>query len=124
MTLTFKHDLDIINIHHHTKSEPPKSNGSRDINFYLVIFGPMNYFLVTDRRTDGQTDRRKATHKSPPCMSTGGLKKEPSFFSNFSTLGGKSPGKRKREKVQIRSYIHAITAVGCKKGPKAVSPIV
>ncbi len=35
-----------------------------------VIFGPMNYFLVTDRQTDG----RKATHKSPPCMSTGGLK--------------------------------------------------
>ncbi len=46
-------------------------NGSRDINFYLVISGPMHYFLVTDR----QTDRRKAMHKSPPCMSTGGLKK-------------------------------------------------
>ncbi len=33
----------------------------------------------TDRRTDGQTDRRtdgqKATPKSPPCISTGGLKK-------------------------------------------------
>ncbi len=74
MTLTFTQALDIINIHHHTKFEPPKSNGSRDINFYLVIFGPMNYFLVTDRQTDRRTDRRKATHKSPPCISTGGLK--------------------------------------------------
>ncbi len=54
--MTFTHDLDIIDIHHHTKFEPAKANGSRDINFYLVIFGPMNYFLVTDRRTDGQTD--------------------------------------------------------------------
>ena len=58
--------------------EPPKSNSSRDFNFYLVIFGPMNYYLVTDRRTDGRTDRwtdrRKVTHKSPQCMSTGGLK--------------------------------------------------
>ncbi len=62
----------VIRYHHHTKFGPPKSNGSRDINFYLVMFGPMNYFLVTDR----QTDRRKATHKSPPCMSTGGLKNE------------------------------------------------
>ncbi len=70
LTLTFIHNLDIINIHHHTKFETPKSNGLRDINFYLVIFGPMNYFLVTDR----QMDRRKAIHKSPPCMSTGGLK--------------------------------------------------
>ncbi len=56
MTLTFTHDLDIINIHHHTKLESPKPNGSRHINFYLVIFGPMNYFLVTDRQTDGQTE--------------------------------------------------------------------
>ncbi len=34
----------------------PKSNGLRDINFYLVIFGPINYFLVTDRQTDGRMD--------------------------------------------------------------------
>ncbi len=46
MTLTFTNDLDIINIHHHTKFEPPKSNSSRDIKFYLMIFGPI-YFLVT-----------------------------------------------------------------------------
>ncbi len=62
--------LTLTNIHHHTKFEPPKSNGSRDINFYLVIFDPMNYFLVTDRRTDGQTDgwtdgrRRIRTHRA------------------------------------------------------------
>ncbi len=42
----------------------PKSNVSRDINFYLVIFGPvifgpMNYFLVTDRQTDRRTDGRR-----------------------------------------------------------------
>ncbi len=69
LTLTYEiFDLDHVDL--------PKSNGSRDINFYLVIFGPMNYFLVTDRRTDGHTDGRKATHKSPPCISTGGLKNE------------------------------------------------
>ena len=53
MTLIFTHDLNIINIHHHTKFEPPESNGSRDINSYLVIFDPMNYFLVTDGQTEG-----------------------------------------------------------------------
>ncbi len=73
MTLTFTQDLDIINIHQHTKFEPPKSNGSRDINFYLVTFGPMNYFLVTVRQTDRRTDRRKAMHKSPPVLMHGGL---------------------------------------------------
>ena len=26
------------------------------INFFLVISGPMNYFLLTDRQTDGQTE--------------------------------------------------------------------
>ena len=69
MTLNFTHDLDIINVHHHTKFEQPKSNGSTDMNFDLVSFYLMNYFLVTDR----QTDRQKETHKSPTCMSTGGL---------------------------------------------------
>ena len=47
--------------------------------FYIVVkfqtprfntFWDMNFFLVTD----GQTDRRKVMHMSPPCMSTGGLK--------------------------------------------------
>ncbi len=42
-------------------------------------FGDINFLLVksvqTDRRTtDRQTDRRKAIHMSPPCISTGGLK--------------------------------------------------
>ncbi len=68
--LTFTHDLDIINVHHRTKYDHPTSSGSKDIYFYLVIFCPRNYFLVTD----GQTDEWKATHKSPSCMSTGGLK--------------------------------------------------
>ncbi len=53
------------------KSQGCRPNGSRDMNFFLVF----DFFLVTfgpvqDRRTDGQ----KATPKSPPCTSTGGLK--------------------------------------------------
>ncbi len=37
----------------------------------------MNYYLVTfGIETDRQTDRRKATHKSRPCISTGGLNKK------------------------------------------------
>ncbi len=31
-------------------------------------------FLSSDRQTDRQTDRWEAMHKSPPCISTGGLK--------------------------------------------------
>ncbi len=48
--------------------------------FFLVTFFLVTFFLVTfvlvnlHRRTDGQTDRQKATPKSPPCMGTGGLK--------------------------------------------------
>ncbi len=47
----------------------------------------MNYFLVTDGQTDRQTDRqtqtdrRKAMHKSPPCMSTDGLKNKITIIS-------------------------------------------
>ena len=43
-TLSFANVTSII-----LDMKPPKSNGSKDINFYLVIFGPMNYFLVPDR---------------------------------------------------------------------------
>ncbi len=39
-------------------------------NFGLVTFGPVNYGPVTD----GQTDRQKVMHMSPPCLRTGGLK--------------------------------------------------
>ena len=46
--MTFKNDLDIINVHHHTKFEQPKLNSSRDMNFYI-----MNHFLVTDGQTEG-----------------------------------------------------------------------
>ncbi len=40
-----------------TKSDAyhPRPNGSRDNYFYVVIFCPMNYFLVTDRQTEGDT---------------------------------------------------------------------
>ncbi len=60
VTLTFTHELDIINVHHHTKFEHPRSNGSTVMNFYLVNFYLVNYFLVqTDKHTDRQTDRRR-----------------------------------------------------------------
>ena len=65
MTFIFTRDLDIIYFHHHTKFGGPKLNAFRDMNFFLVNFGQ-----VTDRRTDRQT----VMHKSPPCISTGGLK--------------------------------------------------
>ncbi len=52
LTLTFMHDLDIVKVHHYTKFGHTRSNGSVDINFYLVIVGPMNYFLVTVRQTE------------------------------------------------------------------------
>ncbi len=67
----------------------PTSNSSVVMNFFLVIFFLVNYYLgiVTDR----QTDRRKAMHKSPPCISTGGLK-------NFKrTIGPKTKPKPPRE---------------------------
>ena len=62
---------DINNVHHHTKFEQPKSNGSRDMNFYLRLF---IWWIIFYSQTDDQTDRQKAMHKSPLCMSTGGLK--------------------------------------------------
>ena len=37
MTLTFMCDLDIINVHHHTEFDHPRSNGFRDTSFGLVI---------------------------------------------------------------------------------------
>ncbi len=41
----------------------PNPKGSKDMNFFLVNFFLVNYYLVTfgivtDRRTDGQTDRQ------------------------------------------------------------------
>ncbi len=84
MTLTFKVNFGVIHVHVLTKFHDPKLNGCWDMIFFLVIFFLVPFFLVTfvlvnlHRRTDGQTDRQKATHKSPPCMGTGGLKK---FFT-------------------------------------------
>ncbi len=47
MTLT--HDLDIINVHHHTKYGGPKSNGFQDMNFFLEIWS-------NDIQTECQTE--------------------------------------------------------------------
>ncbi len=46
------------------------SNGCWDMNYCSL-----NFCLVWIFVTDRQTDRCKVMHKSPPCMSTGGLKK-------------------------------------------------
>ncbi len=43
------------------------------MNFFLVIFFLVNTLRDIPTRAVA-TDRRKATHKSPPCISTGGLK--------------------------------------------------
>ncbi len=51
-TLTFTHDIDSINVHHHTEFGDPKTNGS------LYEFFSSNFGLVT-------TDGRKVTHISP-----------------------------------------------------------
>ncbi len=61
MTLIFKVDPDATKVHLNTKFRDPKSYTSSDMNFCLV-----NFYKVTDRQ--------KAMHKSPPCISTGGLK--------------------------------------------------
>ncbi len=47
------------------------------LTFDLDLLWPLTFSRTdrqTDRQTDGQTDGQKATPKSPPCMSTGGLK--------------------------------------------------
>ena len=62
MTLTLNVDLDIIQIHLHTKFHGPRCYSYRNINYCSVNFGPV---------TDGQ----KVTHKSLPCISTGRLNK-------------------------------------------------
>ena len=63
--MTFTDDLDMINVHHHTKFADPNPYGFKDINFFLVNFFLANYYLVTfgivtdrqtDRLTDGQTE--------------------------------------------------------------------
>ena len=54
------------------------------MNFFLVTFFLVFWHRWTDRQTDRQTGGQKVTHKSPPCMSTGGLKKYQ--FLKFETL--------------------------------------
>ena len=73
MTLTFTYDLDINNGYHHTKFGDCRSNGSGDMNFCQVTFGPV-WILVKSRQTDRHTDIQKVMHKSPLCIRTGGLK--------------------------------------------------
>ena len=101
MTLTFTHDLDILYplpilfVHHNTKFGVHTVKRSGDMIFFIVTFFlvsgkitfsnmvtlTFNLELHTQLRygpygqTDRQTDGQKAIHKSPPCMSTGGLNK-------------------------------------------------
>ncbi len=42
LALTFTHNLDIIFVHHHTKFGDPRSNGSWDMNFFLLAFFLVN----------------------------------------------------------------------------------
>ena len=50
--MAFIDDLDMINVHYHTKSGDLNPNGCKDMDFFLV-----NYYLVTfGRVTDGQTE--------------------------------------------------------------------
>ncbi len=63
MTLTFKVDQDGIQVHVHTKSRDPSYHTYRDMNYCLVNFGIESHFW--------SSNRRKAMHKSPPCISTG-----------------------------------------------------
>ena len=64
-----------LTLTHVTFDLDPYGNATRWSNeFFLAIsflmdFYSSDFFSSTDKRTD----RRKATHKSPPCMSTGGL---------------------------------------------------
>ena len=51
-----------------------------------MIFGPMNYFLVTDGQTEGDA----------PCMSTGGLKNQTaSINSTFYNMNYNTDFKKK-----------------------------
>ena len=50
------------------------------MNFFLVTF-----FLVFG--TDRQMDGKKATHKSPPYMSTGGLKNMQKIRDDIKSCG-------------------------------------
>ena len=55
-------------VHHHTKFGDPNLNGSWDMNYCPVNFGQVTFGPATDRRN--------VMHMSPPCISTGVLKKE------------------------------------------------
>ena len=76
-------------------------------------FFSSNLGLVTDR----QTDRQKAMHKSPPYMSTGGLKNHsiPMIFSSFPKRIARFhlvKGDSSRQSVFLRRHDQAHNATG------------
>ncbi len=81
MTLTFALDLHINYVHLHAQFGDSVSSGFWDMNYFLVNFGPVNFGGVTD----GQTDRQKVMHMSPPCISTGVLKCS-KIYIHFNSL--------------------------------------
>ncbi len=74
MILILEVDLGGIYLNNLTKFHDSRCNTFRDMNYC-----PVNFCLVILSQTDRQTDRQKAMHMSPPCMSTGGLKNQTSF---------------------------------------------
>ncbi len=70
MTLTFTTFIKVTYVHLHTKVGANRPNTWKNMNFFLVNFLLVNLAKITDR----QTDRQKATRKSPLCICTGGLK--------------------------------------------------
>ncbi len=61
------------------------------MNYFLVLgFGQVEFWSSDTRQTDRQTDGQKAMHMSPPCISTGVLKKGAGALtsSNMTMQGG------------------------------------
>ncbi len=86
MLYLFTHIMEVTHVHlrakfgahrQNAKSGTSRPNNSRDMIFFLVKFGRVTY-------------RQKVTHKSPPCISTGGLKNDRNSlifrFQNRSAL--------------------------------------
>ncbi len=68
MTLTFKVELEVIQIQPYTKFRDPSSYIAGDMNYFLVNFGQVNFGQVTDRRTDRQTDRQTESDAYEPTV--------------------------------------------------------
>ena len=95
LTLTFTLDLDIINVHHHAKFGDHKSNGSWDMNFCPVSFCPVNFGPVTDRQTDGQTDRKWCiwAHRAYAQVCSKKTQKNTSLWKKQCVSGNLGPGR-------------------------------